>query len=120
MKVSDFKPFAVFVLATTKEGGYAAGTRPEGGIGLPGGKVDPGETPLEAATREANEEGWNILIEKEPFFKYNKKWWFKGKNAVRLTEYKEKHRIKNIVLSLEEIQNSGYDNYEAVKAYLGN
>ena len=57
MSFKDFynnqeRPFAVFVLAPT-DGGYAVTTRAtdrgEGGrIGLPGGKVDPGEDPVDA------------------------------------------------------------------------
>lgn len=42
---------------------YAAVTRDTGDapLGLPGGKVEPGESPLEAALREAREEGWRIV-----------------------------------------------------------
>jgi predicted NUDIX family NTP pyrophosphohydrolase len=56
--------FAVFAVARI-HGLICATTRPDGSIGLPGGKVDEGESPERAACREAREEGWNLCIGKE-------------------------------------------------------
>ena len=58
--------YAVFLLARTLDGCWAATTRPAdrgqaGRIGLPGGKVEPGESPTAAALREAAEEGWRMM-----------------------------------------------------------
>lgn len=45
------------------------GHRPEKGFwAVPGGHVDPGESPAEAAQREAKEEVGKIKTEEEPFF----------------------------------------------------
>ena len=115
-------PFAVFVVAQTPDGAYAATTRPAdrgeaGRIGLPGGKVDPGEDPVEAAYREAREEGWEIdSIDPKPFQDevYNGKLilWFKGHKAKMLRNYKEQGRIEPVAVSREQILQSGYGNYK--------
>ncbi len=45
------------------------GTPPQKGLwATPGGHVDPGETPEQAAQREANEEVGGVETEKKPFF----------------------------------------------------
>lgn len=118
-------PFAVFVLAPTKNGKWAATTRAadrgEGGkIGLPGGKVDHDETPVSAAIREAEEEGWRVVnIENEPSHKAiidgNPVWWFKAEAAEMLDSYKEKGRITPIEVELRDIANSGYGNEWVLK-----
>lgn len=53
----ESRAYAVFVVVKYKDG-YAATTRDKGAepIGLPGGKVDPGETPIQAAYRECKED----------------------------------------------------------------
>lgn len=69
-------PFAVFAIIEVEPGKYAATTRAkdrgeEGKVGLPGGKVDPGEKGEEAVIREAAEEGgklWLKCIDKENYF----------------------------------------------------
>ena len=112
-------PFAVFVIVFVKGGYVLATTRAEdkgegGKIGLPGGKVDPGESPVDAVYREAAEEGWKItkigevvssqIIEGKPVV------WYLGYGGKKLTDYKEKGRIKPIMATIEEISNSGYGN----------
>jgi 8-oxo-dGTP pyrophosphatase MutT (NUDIX family) len=58
--------FAAFVVAPTAEG-IAAVQRKDGSLALPGGKVDPGETPRQAASREAREEGWAVTVGRETY-----------------------------------------------------
>lgn len=50
---------AMFLLAGTPEA-VCAVTRPGGGLGLPGGKVEPGESPGQTIRRETFEEGWAL------------------------------------------------------------
>jgi hypothetical protein len=100
--------------------GYAATTRPTdcgefGKIGLPGGKVDPGEDPVSAAEREALEEGWSLEINDDvPFYKQfvdgKMVWWYRGFNARKIISYKEKGRIEPIVVTKDQVINSGYGN----------
>jgi 8-oxo-dGTP pyrophosphatase MutT (NUDIX family) len=114
---------AAFILAPT-HGGIAATTRAAdrgeaGRIGLPGGKVESGETPLQAAIREAREEGWEItrphpepvqvMISPEFAPGYIIYWYVAGK-ARRLDEYKEQGRITPIVVRPDDIVRSGYGN----------
>jgi len=107
--------FAVFVVVRVGAG-FAATTRTDGRIGLPGGKVDPNELPLEAVKREAYEEGWKLdSIDPEPrhraYVEGKEVWWYVGNGGTALTEYKEKYRgIKPIVVSLEDLIASGYGN----------
>jgi hypothetical protein len=58
--------FAVFAVAQLRRTTLlCATTRPDGTIGLPGGKVDPGEDIFQAVIREAEEEGWNLTCDKK-------------------------------------------------------
>ena len=52
-------PWAVFIVGKVGDK-YAATTRDDGRIGLPGGKVDVGESGKVAVMREATEEGWSF------------------------------------------------------------
>jgi hypothetical protein len=108
------KPFAVFVLVQV-DGGYAATTRTKGRIGLPGGKVEKNESPVDAAYREGKEEGWEIKdIDPNPIQTVIREgklfWWFKAKSAKKLDTYKEQGKITAFVASGKEILTSGYSN----------
>lgn len=90
--------FAVFYDKDTNT--VAATTRPEDSsvkVGLPGGKVDSGETYTDALFRECKEEGWDIS-ESTPKCFHSQEiegfnvFWFLVDKAVKLSEYKEKHR----------------------------
>jgi hypothetical protein len=119
--------FAVFVLCVIN-GRVPATTRdPKNNelvnVGLPGGKVDPGESPVEAAHRESWEEGWEFAkIDREPFYIQEIDGkpvaWFVGYNPKKLKNYKEDHRIQNIWSTLDDIKSSGYGNDRAVFSYL--
>ena len=62
-RISEFRPAAVLLAVTERENpGLLLIHRPSnmrahpGQVAFPGGKIDPGENPVEAALREANEE----------------------------------------------------------------
>jgi len=58
--------FAVFAVAQLRRTNlFCATTRPDGTIGLPGGKVDQGEDIFQAVIREAGEEGWNLKCDRK-------------------------------------------------------
>lgn len=115
-------PFAVFAVVSLPGAPlkFAGTTRAsdrgeEGRVGLPGGKVDPGETPVEALIRECNEEGWEIkginpipihsqIVDGKPVQ------WFSAKRAFPIKNYKEMHRIKTVFLSKDQVLKSGYGN----------
>ena len=108
--------FAAFVVAHT-EGGFAATTRPDllEKFGLPGGKLEAGESPIEAVVREAAEEGWKISgVDPLPIQAYvldgKLILWFTATTAVRLSVYKEQGRITPVVISREMLLASGFGN----------
>lgn len=121
------EPFAAFVVVRLEDGTIAASTRPHdelSPIGLPGGKVDWLETGPQAATREADEEGWMVIgLDPKPFhisvYKNKVIAWYAGKRAIKLDSYKEKDRgIEPIAASFEVVASLPYGNDEAMKAFL--
>ena len=98
-------------------------TRPEDKnvpFGLPGGKVDEGETLIDALIRECFEEGVDIkhisdllfIKIREEYLDNGIVYWFHILGVPSLlSEYKEKYRgIKVEMKSIEEVSNSGYGN----------
>lgn len=112
-------PHAVFVLALCAQhrGRYAGTTRADGSRGLPGGKVDAGERPEQAAIRESREEGWEILLtSRRPIHRQTvdgrEVWWFGG-TALRMVPVRpeDKRRgIRPIPLTGAEIRETGMGN----------
>jgi len=115
-------PFAVFVVYQFPDGKIAATTRPSdrksdddgnGKYGLPGGKVDPGEDPMEAAIRESMEEGWiveNLELKHSDIVQGKLVWWYKANYAKPLKEYKEKYRgIIPCKVDMNKLQGFGND-----------
>jgi ADP-ribose pyrophosphatase YjhB (NUDIX family) len=114
---------AAFILAPTN-GGIAATTRAAdrgeaGRIGLPGGKAEAGESPLQAALREAREEGWEItrphpepiqVMVNPDFAPGYVIYWYVAARARRRDEYKEQGRITPIVVGADDVIKSGYGN----------
>lgn len=118
--------FAVFVVAVDNEGLVAMTTRPHGksqSHGLPGGKVDPGETPSEAVLRETREEGWEVTLDSDRPFHVDevsgrKVAWFHGRINQALIDYKEKARgIETLKAPLEWVAQTGYKNDVAIQSY---
>lgn len=112
--------FAAFVVVKLANGKIAATTRPyekdkNKKIGLPGGRVESGETPKDTANRESKEEGWKIskigkiiasqMVDGNPIV------FFEGHGAKKLDDYLEKdNNIKPISVSIDKISNTGYKN----------
>ena len=119
--------FAAFVVVKLPNNKIAATTRPyekveNKKIGLPGGKVEKNEKPIDAAYRESEEEGWKVsrigdiiaskMVKGKPIV------YFEGFDAEKLEDYKEKeNNIKAIEVSIEEISQTGYGNDFILKYY---
>lgn len=113
--------FAVFVVAQVGNG-LAATTRAAdrgeaGRIGLPGGKVDAGETTVQAGIRESAEEGWLVAIPADATPAHTAvvdgklvAWFHAAEEAVMLASFKESGRITPVVASYRAVAESGYGN----------
>jgi len=118
---------AAFIFVRTKLADrWAAVTRPcGGGVGLPGGKIEPDESPREAALREAREEGWLLpevttemlhrvhdgIVDGHRVIWY----WVPDVYAVPMDRYKEMSRISPVPATLGEIAAGGFSNPEAIE-----
>lgn len=121
--VIDGPRLAAFVLAETADGKIAATTRPDGRVGLPGGKLDAGETAVEAAVREAEEEGWRITVpDEDPIHVQDIEGfrcaWFLGSDPVLLEDYAEKGRITPFAAEHAELMVSKLGNENAIPKML--
>jgi ADP-ribose pyrophosphatase YjhB (NUDIX family) len=109
--MSVFAAFAVIVLPN---GRIAGTTRPSGGVGLPGGKVEPGENPVQAAVREAAEEGWDVHckghVVHDQLVDGKLVMWISFERAERRAEWREKGRVEPVELTVDEIETSGMGN----------
>lgn len=118
------KAFAVFVIAEV-DGGFAATTRAEDrkaddegiSFGFPGGKVDEGESLVEAAIRESQEEGWDVSIDNSvpcsvQTVQGKKVVWFKASSAVKRISFKEQGRIVPVVVGKDSLV--GFGNEQAL------
>lgn len=112
------KIFATFIISPSKDG-IAAITRVEGGIGLPGGKIEKGENPIEAVKRESREEGWEIT---GPFIKIVDqffegrliRWYGTTSESKRLKNFKEKGKIEPISITVSDLYDTKYYNNEKI------
>jgi hypothetical protein len=121
--------FAVFVVVKLPNNKIAATTRPyekakNKKIGLPGGKVEKNEKPIDAAYRESEEEGWKVSkigdIIASKMVKGNPIVYYEGFGAKKLKDYKEKENdIEAIEVTIDEISNTGYGN-DFISKYYGN
>ena len=120
--------FAAFVVVKLPNNNIAATTRPyekseNKKIGLPGGKVEKNEKPIDAAYRESEEEGWKVskigdiiaskMVNGKPIV------YFEGFGAEKLEDYVEKNNnIEAIEVTIDEISNTGYGN-DFISKYYG-
>lgn len=125
----DRRPvFAAFVIAPAGDDAIAATTRAAdrgetGRIGLPGGKLDSGESPINAARREAAEEGWFIsgefhLVHEAEVDGRPVQWFASRSPAVWLRDHAEAGRVEPVAVATALIADSGYGNRAAMAAYL--
>lgn len=124
-------PFAVFMVHYREDGKVAAVYRPEGGYGLPGGKLGLGETPRAALCREAEEEGWRIedgafTLVHADLIQGQLIWWFLHQGTITKVEPRPKDRRRGILpvyldpLVLSKDKRLGNDRAldSALRAYL--
>ena len=110
---------AAFIIGF-KGGLVAATTRPAGGIGLPGGKLEAGETPAQAALREAQEEGFIFPLETAQELVFHERAIVAGKQVeffitattpeITTKGFKEKGRITPIFTTPEILRATGMGN----------
>lgn len=112
-RVLRMSVFAVFLISHRNHKDILVTTRDKGlAVGLPGGKVDPGETAHAACLREAAEEGVDTtnLTEADLTFHHEQRvegrlvrWYRTNKVLGTLNSYKEKHRgIQAVWMPLDE------------------
>lgn len=106
--------FASFAVVRFEDGQFAAVQRNDGKIAFPGGKVEEGERAVDAAIREAHEEGWDVeAIDSEPFFQKNVDGklivWFRAKNAKQISST---DKSQPIVVKKEQL--ASFNNEEAI------
>lgn len=118
--------FAAFVIARPQDRpDLVAATTRVGSkqLGFPGGKVDPGEEPWQAAYREAQEEGFEVqLLSKTPIHIQNVDGrpvaWFAATMLSQLPSFKEQGRIHPKLVTLDLMATTGMGNARALSAYL--
>jgi|GEM_PF-2249895 len=122
--------FAVFVIAEVDGGGFAATSRAEDrkaadegiSFGFPGGKVDEGESLVQAAIRESQEEGWDVSIDSPvpcsvQIVQGKKVAWLKASNAVKRDSFKEQGRIVPVVVGKNSLVGFGNEKALAEAGY---
>jgi 8-oxo-dGTP pyrophosphatase MutT (NUDIX family) len=109
--------YAVFGVAYFRRSGMVcATTRTDGSIGLPGGKIDPGEDAFTALRREAFEEGWKLtvsrIILRDAMVDGHRVLWIKCATRTNplSTDWKEKHRGIYPIAVLPEMLTPGLGN----------
>jgi hypothetical protein len=119
---------SAFIIGSAGIGRLAATTRAAdrgeaGKIGLPGGKADPGETPVETALRESAEEGWVWgWVDPQPIhadvINGGLVLWFAGENPHMLETFKEAGRISPVWATAGQVATSGWGNGSAVGRWM--
>jgi 8-oxo-dGTP pyrophosphatase MutT (NUDIX family) len=120
------KKIAAFIIAKKDcgdvESHYHATTRPDGGIGFPGGKANADEDARAAAIRECVEEGWlPIGVSLEPIYSADidgfSIFWFHADTMFKLQAFKEMGRIEPVMVTKQAMVKSGFGNDSAINAH---